>query len=326
MKLSSLISVFVPFSPIESGATPTTYSHWYKCASSIKALIAALNIAELTASTIPIRKQSWNRSPLSSGGVLLSGGQQTRRSVANLSDEIGHAVAVTALTPSNQDYESTTELQTLLHWRQSIRNTLIGQPLASGIAYDTDVLPGPVVAPEAFGRQYDATQLTAICKSRGATTGTTGTVRAASAGSVFWDCLADVQTVVRDADISGLTDANVIVRKLPWVRGADIPGVIISPVDDRWRWINNTQIEVTYGIHIAIVQAGNQSQTSSHDAIIYQRQQAVDALADDRLASVDEIVDLAIEPSGLILSEAFRRQYDVSAFVARCVSRETISV
>ncbi len=141
--------------------------------------------------------------------------------------------------------------------------------------------------------------------------------------SVFYNCLTGIQTVIRNKDVSGIDDAHVIVRKLPWVRGAELPAVIISPISDTLRRVNNQQIEVGYGCHVCIVQASNQDLTTSHDAFLYWREQIEDALVANKLAAVSGVINLIIEPSGLILPQAFRKQYDVSAFVARCIARET---
>ena len=140
--------------------------------------------------------------------------------------------------------------------------------------------------------------------------------------STFYDCLTAVQTVIQGANLTGLDDDHVIIRKLPWVRGADLPAVIVSPVSDTWNRTNNEQIEVGYGCHVVIVQASNQNLTSSHDAFRRWRELAEDALVDDKLTSVSEVINVLIEPSGLILPQAFRKQYDASAFVARCIARE----
>ena len=142
--------------------------------------------------------------------------------------------------------------------------------------------------------------------------------------AVFYDCLTAAQTVIQGIGLTGIDNDHVIVRKLPWVRGAELPAVIISPISDTLKWVNNIQAQKGYGVHIVIITAGNQDLTSGLDALQYWRDQIEDALISDKLSAVASIVNLVIEPSGLILSEAFRKQYDASAFVARCISRETI--
>lgn len=144
--------------------------------------------------------------------------------------------------------------------------------------------------------------------------------------SVYYDCLTGIQTLIRDANISGIDDSSVVIRKLPWVRGVDVPCVIICPIDDTNKWVNNNEIEIGYGVHIVMVQASNQDLDSYHDTFLYWRDQIIAAIRDDKLSGVSEIINVTIEPSGLFLSQAFRRMYDASALTARCISRETISV
>ena len=161
MKLTSLLQIFTPFS---GGYTTTVYSAWYQCALDLKALIVALEISEFNADAINIRKQPWNRSGLTDGGLILSDGRPSRSPAGNLTDEAGHAVLLTAFIATNRSVASASELQTLLGWRESLRNGLVGQSLTD--AYQTDIVPGTVVIPEAFDAQYDATQLTVLCKQR----------------------------------------------------------------------------------------------------------------------------------------------------------------
>jgi len=143
--------------------------------------------------------------------------------------------------------------------------------------------------------------------------------------SVFYDCLTATQTVARGAGLVGVDVANIVIRKLPWVRGVGLPAVVISPIGDAAKWVNNTQVEVGYGVHVAVIAAGSQDLTAGHDQLLYWRQQIEDAMRADKLSAVGTVIDVTIEPSGLILSAAFRKMYDASAFVARCRSRETIS-
>jgi len=139
-------------------------SDWKLCAEAIKDLIVALSIDEFTAETVVVRKQSWNRSGLTTGGVILSPGKPSRIAAQNQSDEVIQPIDVVALTPSNQDY--TANLETLLGWRESLRDGLHGKNLGASLAYDTDVIPGAVIIPAAFGGQYDATKLTVNCRMR----------------------------------------------------------------------------------------------------------------------------------------------------------------
>jgi hypothetical protein len=143
--------------------------------------------------------------------------------------------------------------------------------------------------------------------------------------AVYYDCLTAVKTVAQGAGLSGIDNANIVIEKLPWVRGVTMPAVIISPIGDTIRWVNNQQIEIGYGVHVVVIDASNQDLTDSHDSFMYWRQQIEDALLSDRLSAVSDVIDLLIEPSGLFIPAAFRQQYDASGFVARCVSRETVS-
>ena len=171
MATTRLGLIGVPWRPYGAFAAKTAVvvaltADWYKCADAIKDLIVAMAIAEFTADTVVIRKQAWDRPSLSTGGVILSDGRNSRVTAANLKDETGHAVTVTALIGSNQENDNLTELQQLLTWRETLRNGLIGKSLASGLAYDTTIVPGVVVMPGAFEGMFDATQLTVMCKVR----------------------------------------------------------------------------------------------------------------------------------------------------------------
>jgi hypothetical protein len=147
-------------------AAVTAYSDWMKCALAIKDLIVAMSVAAWTEDTVLIYKLPWNRPELNDGGVILSDGRPARVAASNLADEDRHAVLVTALTQTNQDHDNTTQLEQLLDWRETLRDGLIGTTLPTAKAYDTMIVPGQPVISGAFREQYDATQLTVICKVR----------------------------------------------------------------------------------------------------------------------------------------------------------------
>jgi hypothetical protein len=132
------------------------------CADAVKALLVATG--SWTTLNVLIRKQPWDRSSLSTGGIILSPAPEKRKPASNKKNEVEHAVLVTLLVGSNQDVSDATQLSTLLGWRETARNALVSKEAAS--AYTTTVVLGTVVVPDAFNNQFDASQFTVKCLVR----------------------------------------------------------------------------------------------------------------------------------------------------------------
>ena len=140
--------------------------------------------------------------------------------------------------------------------------------------------------------------------------------------AVWYDCMTGLQKNVKACNITAIPDANVVIRKLPWVRGATLPGVILAPVPETIQQVNNKQLEIGYGVHVLIVRAGNQNLTAGLDSINDWREAIETKLRETANPDASSVINTRIEPSGLIAPSAFLQMYDISHFVARCISRE----
>jgi hypothetical protein len=121
-----------------------------------------------------------------------------------------------------------------------------------------------------------------------------------------------------------ITDAKMMIRKNPWnVTEETGPGIFIVPVEDTRTLATTRRDDVGYGVGILIFQKtdrNNKSETQL-DQLTYWRQKAMDALREIRINSAG-VWRVAIEPRIVLDENAFRNQYDMTSFTARCFARE----
>jgi hypothetical protein len=151
--------------------------------------------------------------------------------------------------------------------------------------------------------------------------------------SLFYQCLTAIQAKIQALSLpSPWTDPdNVFVRKFPWNRTAiaesATAGIWITPLSDQFRFVNNQADDWGLGIQITAGQASNFDLSTGITADLMLRQQIIGALlptaGEQPLAGVSEVINIVIEPGPVLDAGAFQQNYDVGAFVARCIARRT---
>jgi hypothetical protein len=148
--------------------------------------------------------------------------------------------------------------------------------------------------------------------------------------SVHERCLLAAQSVIRSLALSGIDDASVVVRKLPWSREftqgeLPFPGIILSPLEretmDHWRG-TNLRDDVGYPVQVSIVDRGNQDLQTNLGRMLIWRQRIARAFRNQRLTDVEEIMTCVVEPHHIYLPEAFDKGVDQSTLTLRFMSRE----
>ncbi len=135
--------------------------------------------------------------------------------------------------------------------------------------------------------------------------------------SVWYDILTRIQSLIQGLDLSGLSDANVKVRKLPKVGESidTLPCVLVSPGDspedvERLSFEDDSGVSVRYPADIVIVAAGNRDFSSNLDLYAGWRQSIRRLFQDDALDGVDRVFRVDIEPKPLYDRGLLNQNYD----------------
>ena len=140
--------------------------------------------------------------------------------------------------------------------------------------------------------------------------------------AVFKQCLDAIQTQIKTLGLSGVSNDNIVVKKLPWDHNVSKPGVFIHPIRETLRQATNASDDVGYGIQVVMVQAANQDLTSNFNRILMWRQQISRHFRYQRLPGVSEVHQCIVIPQDVISPGAFANQFDVSVLLIRCMCDE----
>lgn len=140
--------------------------------------------------------------------------------------------------------------------------------------------------------------------------------------AVFKQCLDAVGAVIQGLVLTGISNTDVYVRKLPWNRNAVTPGIFITPKTETTIERANQTDDFGYGVQVTVVQKSNQNLTANLGAELLWRQQIRNAFIEQRLTAVEEVYSVTYEPGSVILPEGFAAMYDVQAMIFRCKTRE----
>ena len=142
------------------------------------------------------------------------------------------------------------------------------------------------------------------------------------ADAIFKQCLDATTTQIKSLSLSGVSNDNIVVKKLPWDRNVSKPGIFIHPVRETLRQATNASDDVGYGIQVVMVQAANQDLTSNFNRILMWRQQISRHFRYQRLPGVSEVHQCIVIPQDVISPGAFANQFDVSVLLIRCMCDE----
>jgi len=141
--------------------------------------------------------------------------------------------------------------------------------------------------------------------------------------AVFKQCLDATKTQIEGLTLSGVANADIVVQKLPWDRNVTKPGIFIYPVPETLAQATNASDDVGYGVMVVMVQASNQNLTSNVNRLLTWRQQISRHFRFQRLTGVSEVFQCLVIPQPVFSPGDFLNQFDVSALLIRCMSRES---
>lgn len=147
---------------VQFRASDTTPAIQYQCLERVRDVVRGLTLADVESASVVASKFPWTYTSMSAG-VFCTPTAESNRPKTNVSNEIGYAVQVTCVQPSNEDL--TGDLNRFLLWREQVRQAFKTPPAdltAIGV-YKTLVEPRAVLLPEAFARQYDAGAVVIRC-------------------------------------------------------------------------------------------------------------------------------------------------------------------
>ena len=146
------------------------------------------------------------------------------------------------------------------------------------------------------------------------------------AQSTQGDILAAVQTAVRGLALTGIDNANVLLRKFAWKRdGVTMPAVFICPIQEQLPLTGtNSQDDTTYGVQISAVRASNGDVTiSATDQLLEWRELLIKAFREKRITGIAGQYRTTVDPGPVIAPAGFAAQIDGTTIFLRCQTRAT---
>ena len=146
------------------------------------------------------------------------------------------------------------------------------------------------------------------------------------ATAVLYQILLALQAVCQAMTFTGISPANVLLRKLPINPEKVEPAIFIYPVADQQSDRVNARDDYGYGIGFVAIQKSNASPTVNLDRLTMWRQQLNRAFRNGRnqLSAIAEITgEMRIEPGMFIVPSSWQEQFDVTNLTLRVWTRET---
>ena len=145
----------------------------------------------------------------------------------------------------------------------------------------------------------------------------------ATTTAIHYEILEAVQAKIVGLALSGISSANVQIRKIAWDKDFPKPGVLISPMPEE---INpgagtNERDDIGYRVAVVVMRVSNQNvKQAEMNQFLLWRQRIDSALLNQRLSGT-AAWRVITEPGGLYIPEAFKQQHDVSALIFRVFVR-----
>lgn len=149
--------------------------------------------------------------------------------------------------------------------------------------------------------------------------------------AVHYRCLTGVQSRIQTLSLTGITNANIVVKKLPLERLKEIgaisyPAVLITPQRETMNPKEGTTArdDVGYGVIVTMLAADNQEPTLAENLPrnTLWRHRIAKAFRNQRLPGVAESLQCFVEPMDFIVPEAWGKNIYASALLIRCMTRE----
>jgi hypothetical protein len=144
--------------------------------------------------------------------------------------------------------------------------------------------------------------------------------------AVYNDILNQVQTQLRALDLTGIADANIVIRKRPTQRALPaMPGILIcpwgSPTIDRSAGTNERD-DIEYPVLIATVNVNAMSQTDNVSRNLGWHEDIRQEFINQRLSGVTSVSACFVDPRDSFDPSAFDNSTDLGWMILRFLSRE----
>lgn len=135
-------------------------------------------------------------------------------------------------------------------------------------------------------------------------------------------------TALQALTLTGITSTNIVQLTVPddkdrWI--PDLPGIIVAPFGtEAFARGTNKSDDIGYPVLIAILDSGNEQNTTSLDARLLWRETILDHFIHNRLGVAGvSIYDQTIEPASIVDQAAwYQKQLFVSALIMRVWARK----
>lgn len=149
--------------------------------------------------------------------------------------------------------------------------------------------------------------------------------------SISYQYQLAVQARIQSLALSGITNSNIAVKKLPWHRATDTyPQIIITgylPESFPRGAGTNQRNDVGYPVTVTILEADNQNLTANHERNLLWRQRIVQACIDRQiepsLGAGNSHGICTVEPNTVVVPDSFANNVFHSSFVLRFTARQT---
>lgn len=149
--------------------------------------------------------------------------------------------------------------------------------------------------------------------------------------SISYQYQLAVQARIQSLALSGISNGNIAIKKLPWHRAADTyPQIIITgylPESIPRGAGTNLRNDVGYPVTVTILAADNQDLTTNHERNLRWRQRIIQACIDNQINPSIGSGNTAqrictVEPNTVVVPESFANNVFHSSFVLRFTARQ----
>jgi hypothetical protein len=141
--------------------------------------------------------------------------------------------------------------------------------------------------------------------------------------AVYQNILTATQTKLQGLSLTGIDDANIIIREVGSDAGVTLPGIVIVPQRPVMnpRAGTSAHDDVAYPVLVAMFAADNHAQSKT-DTYTDWLQTIARAFRHQRLSGVPEVFDCEVSPGDAIDRQGWDAQKFVGLTVLRFISRE----
>lgn len=144
--------------------------------------------------------------------------------------------------------------------------------------------------------------------------------------AIHYTCLVAAQSKIQSLALSGISNANVVIRKLNSDHGLTLPGIVLSPLGAEQQGLRlgtNIQDDVTYPIVLSILEAENRDMSSTNlNTRLLWRERINQAFRSQRLSTATTVYIVDVQPGPIVSPSDLWKNIYHSGLILRCTSRE----